>query len=710
MEEAEKMAALKKAYADIILNTAKEAAARIMVSERKALCFQKDLFCAKEEALSMLLRLKQMMDSKVTEAQITTLSQQRKIEELEAQLHEAEDIVRDLRAELKVVQDDLEMVKNNQVQREQIVKGGAASKEDTLQENKLHASEFIIFPPDWGSRPITTSDMKNISLNQRNTDNTCCNATTQTEPSSDSPTDNYYAGNPDLASIIMRNKEPELYRNGCTQRIRAFERNLLDGKLPLSGQRDDQHSHIMIETIIREDENGEGTCTVASPMADNMGVMEKNPIGLEEVMQHNSSCVKGKDVKFTRKRRRRRRLPLSGQRDDQHSHIMDGKLPLSGQRDDQHSHIMIETIIREDEKDEGTCTVASPKADNMGVMEKNPIGVEEVMQQNSSCVKGEDVKFTCKRRRRLPLSGQRDDQNSHIMIETIIREDEKGEDTCTVASPMADNMGVMEKNPIGLEEVMQHNSSCVKGEAVKLTRKRRRRRRTWSTKATSCRSLPDQVMNPCQSSVLSGSQTCPYSVNMNAESGEEPSKITENETRKDPESHLAPGLSSNTTDLDPLSGYADVTGSEVEAINAGSDQNNSNKDIVLMDKSVLTRQESEVAKSSGVPVCKLNLKTVDVPLMNSDLKNSKTSETINGTPTQTGLLKYTFRRKRKKESMSSPDENTSLEQNILKKTGEKQNDVPEPQKSSLIIESSRDSRRLVQVARQLISLSEKRWW
>lgn len=59
------MTALKKAYAEIILNTAKEAAARIMVSEKKALRFQQELFSTKEEALRMLLRLKQMLDSKV---------------------------------------------------------------------------------------------------------------------------------------------------------------------------------------------------------------------------------------------------------------------------------------------------------------------------------------------------------------------------------------------------------------------------------------------------------------------------------------------------------------------------------------------------------------------------------------------------------------------------------------------------------------------
>ena len=45
----QKMVALKKAYAEIILNTAKEAAARVMQSEKKALRFQHDLCTTKDE-------------------------------------------------------------------------------------------------------------------------------------------------------------------------------------------------------------------------------------------------------------------------------------------------------------------------------------------------------------------------------------------------------------------------------------------------------------------------------------------------------------------------------------------------------------------------------------------------------------------------------------------------------------------------------------
>lgn len=61
----QRLTALKRAYADIILNTAKEAAARIMVSERKAARFQRELGEAKEQGLQMLLRLKGMLDAKV---------------------------------------------------------------------------------------------------------------------------------------------------------------------------------------------------------------------------------------------------------------------------------------------------------------------------------------------------------------------------------------------------------------------------------------------------------------------------------------------------------------------------------------------------------------------------------------------------------------------------------------------------------------------
>ncbi|XP_010272142.1 PREDICTED: uncharacterized protein LOC104608006 [Nelumbo nucifera] len=542
MEEAEKMAALKKAYADIILNTAKEAAARIMVSERKALQFQQDLFVAKEEALNMLLRLKQLMNSKIAEAEKTSLSQRKRIEELELQLHQAEDTVRDLRAEMKRVQDELQKVKNNQLQplSEEVIERNAVSHEDLSQKKKLSTSDSILCSPfEPGLQSASTNDTRSTTLGQRSTDERCClaleNATAQAEPSIDSRVEKYYAGNPDLASIIMRSKEPELYRNGCTQRIRAFERNLLDGKLPLPRQRDNQFSDMKNELIVREDGKVEETCVVASPKAEN--IMDKNPTE-SELIQHDSSFVK------------------------------------------------------------------------------------------------DDIKF--------------------------------------------------------------------------FHRFKRRRRKARYRKGTSCKFLSDKATEASEASLLSCPETHPCPANANVESVEDPSKVIECEDQKDLGSHMAHTSPPNTTDMDPQSGCVDGTESQHENI-----QNATNKDTE-MGETASTSQGSKAAGVSGDPACNLNLETADIQLTNSDSKDGKTFETTGGAPTQVkdGLLKYTFRRKRKKESLMSHDENASLEKKNTSKRRARDNpsSAQEPQKSSLIIESSRDSRRLVQVARQLISLSEKRWW
>ncbi|KAL0357547.1 UNVERIFIED_CONTAM: hypothetical protein Scaly_1440400 [Sesamum calycinum] len=165
----QKLTALKKAYADVILSISKEAANRVMGSERKSVRYQHELKVAKEEGVRMLLRLKQMMDSQIGEAEAAASKQQKKIEELEAQLQEAEDIVSDLREELRELQTELE---------------------------------------------------------RRNECSKCYNKIVCTCAA--------YVRNRDLPSIILRGKEPGLYRNGCTQRILACERNLLDKDLCLS--------------------------------------------------------------------------------------------------------------------------------------------------------------------------------------------------------------------------------------------------------------------------------------------------------------------------------------------------------------------------------------------------------------------------------------------------------------------------------------------
>ncbi|KAK9271858.1 hypothetical protein L1049_002223 [Liquidambar formosana] len=616
-EDAQKMVALKKAYADIILNTAKEAAARIMVSERKAIRFQQDLCSTKDEALRMLVRLKQMMDSKINDAEMTSLSQQRRIEGLEEQLHEAEQIILDLRTELKQAQDDLK-AKNNQVQplNGQISKEDVSSHENTAYENKLNTSESIVFFPSDGPEIITTTDMKNAPLNQRILDNRCCDATAKrTELSSDSHLENNHSDNPDIAAIIMRSKKPEQYRNGCTQRIRAIERNLMDGKLP-ARHVDDQLSLLKNESIIKLDEKGEGPCSVPSPKAESMDTMKK-PTGMEEVTQLNSSAYENRPMKIIRRRKRKIRYG-NAKKTSCKSH------PLQLMKPSQPSSLL-------------------PRCKT---------------HLNSA---NEDVK----------PAGAR-----HVP-----------------SSPKVDNMDVM-KNSTGLEEKLQHIGNGYEDQAIKVIPRRYRNKKVKyrDTITASFKSVPGQLDKSCPlSSLLSRCKTHSYSINGNVKSVEDMLEMTENNAKTGPFPHLDPEVSSS-----------------------GAVQNATDNDAELTSESVLVLSEHKLAESSRVPSRGTNLEIVDVPLTSPDLKDAKASEANNGVSVQSDngrLLKYTFCRKRKKESLSNPNENTSLEKSSMKRrAGEKLSGAPDVQKSCLIDESSRDSRRLAQVARQLISLSGKRWW
>ncbi|ESW23159.1 hypothetical protein PHAVU_004G023400 [Phaseolus vulgaris] len=232
-QQSHEMLALKKAYADVILNTMKESAGRVMVSEKRALMFQQELTAAKENALHMLMRLKKMMDAKTAEAEKASLQQQRKIEVLEAQLNEAEDVVTDLRAELKHVYIVLEKTRNNQVQP---LNGQNIKQVATCMSVK---PEISISSPHKEHECITSCDVANKSLTMNILDNKCCNSKQQTEQLLICNMEDSSGHDSDFASVITRSKEPELCRNGFTQRIRALEGNLLDEKLLMQ----DVHNH-----------------------------------------------------------------------------------------------------------------------------------------------------------------------------------------------------------------------------------------------------------------------------------------------------------------------------------------------------------------------------------------------------------------------------------------------------------------------------------
>ncbi|XWS60657.1 hypothetical protein CRYUN_Cryun07bG0054600 [Craigia yunnanensis] len=525
MADSEKLTALKKAYAEIILNTAKEAAARIMVSERKALRYQQELFAAKDDALCMLLRLKQMLDAKVNEAEIMSLNQQKRVEELEAQLGEAEDIVRDLRAELREAQDEFEKLAKDPMQclGEQKSKHDVAAFVEISQENTINNFESVRSSlPDAQTDFVTVSDIKSSFLSGTNVGNKC------------SCKDNCYVCNPDFASIVMRQKEPDLYRNGCTQRIRALERCLFNGNLSLSGQVDDEKNE-----NTREGEEGKDMHTNLSPRAD---------------------------------------------------------------------------ICRPEEK-----------TDEFKVMQSHIHNIIQV----------------------LPLSS--------------------------------------------------------------FHRKRKRAARHKKNKAPSSMNILDQVAATCQESDLLGPESFSHAADENAQFGED-SRIIDHDAQKGPHSPSIPSSPSDAAKVVTESVYEEVDKDDVESGKACDLQNDKNNDKWLTDKKELTRQDSESAENLGVPSCKSDLEMVDVSAVNSDVKVSEITEGSSTQPVNNKFLIYTFKRKRKKDSLSSPDRDCSLDDDTSKrKTEEKQNGSLDSEKSTLTTESSRDSRRLAQVARQLISLSEKKW-
>ena len=86
----------------------------------------------------------------------------------------------------------------------------------------------------------------------------------------------------------MRSKEPELYQNGCTQRIQAPEKNLLNGGLPHENMID-QYSLIKNESVIEIDGKDEGLHTILSLKAKDMDRM-KNLAKLEDGKKLNGSC------------------------------------------------------------------------------------------------------------------------------------------------------------------------------------------------------------------------------------------------------------------------------------------------------------------------------------------------------------------------------------------------------------------------------------
>ena len=561
-----------------------------------------------------------MFPLQTSEAEMTSLRQQSRIEELEAQLHEAEDIIADLRIELKETKSELQKMRNKEVLslNGQLPKVDAASPENGTYNDRLNTTELMSHSPsDSEFQILPTSDIKDTPMPQRVLDNMGCNTIRQTESSSESRADNDYADNPDLVPVITRSEEPELYRNGCTQRIQALERNLLNGKLPHEDT-GDQNSLIKNEPVIEADEEGEGLHTVPSFQAKNMDRV-KNLSELEDGKQLSRSSNEDQPVKVICRLRKRRTQYGSGKTTS--SQVCPYQLVKYSQATPVLSH----------------CKTYSDSV-NDGV--------------------------------------------------------KSGEGASTTFSPNGNDIDYLKKNT-ELGNKMQHNSICNKDQAVLSVHKGYTKRdvKYSATLEPSCSSL-DQLTGSSQPSCfLSRCNAISHSVNSNVKSGEEQLRITENEAKMKPPTRLNPGLTLIKTGTDPVSGSVNVMLHVMGVNKPGSLQIAANDDTELVDKHMSVKEEDDAAEM------------VDARSGNSDLNDTNTSEATNQTPSQGDnkrLLKYTFQRKRKKESLNNPDETSSPEKSTIKRRViRQQNGASEGKKSNLINKSFRDSRRLAQVARQV---------
>ncbi|XP_021761741.1 uncharacterized protein LOC110726565 [Chenopodium quinoa] len=637
MDETQKMTALKKAYAEIILNTAKEAAARIMASERKSQQFHHDLNCTKEEALRLLLRQKQTMDAKINEVEMKSLNQQRRIEELEAQLQEAEDIVSNLRVELNEAHMKLEEVANNQTK----------NSPDTTERDD-HCEEGTEQPENGLSEAVSVAQTISLDISANGH-----------YVSENSLAEFGYSGDPVVPSIIMRSKKPELYRNGCTQRIRAYEGSLINGHFSLSGESDDLKN----EKAISEDKESEGMY-MAPVVADTTFSSGKKPFDNQEVKHVDKGSSFGHELKSRCRGRKRavRHRKRNASTPNTIPHLANETLTNLSKS----QPCLTSFLDMHDSSDEHKETLPhSPSILQSSVSEMG------VLSEHVATARGDETEV------RVVVANEDTDVASSL---NLIKQQSGSGDCLNVSSS---------KHDLKSSSMLQALKPRCHGRkrAVRCSRRR----------DLSAFSVIPLLANETLSN-LSNSQPCLTSSH---------------------EMHVTSD-GSDDIDKDTLPNSSSILHSSVSEISehvatTRGDDTEVRIDVVDEDTDVATslnliKQQSGSGDCLNVPSSKQDLEMNNSSSVNLNSTLLEAGNVFSSPPPKDRVLKYTFQRKRKKESVSGDDSSLHQESPLKRITVKKQDGDLEPPESSAVSETSRDSRRMAQVARQLISLSEKKWW
>ncbi|KAG6401702.1 hypothetical protein SASPL_138566 [Salvia splendens] len=131
---------------------------------------------------------------------------------------------------------------------------------------------------------------------------------------------------------------------------------------------------------------------------------------------------------------------------------------------------------------------------------------------------------------------------------------------------------------------------------------------------------------------------------------------------------------------------------------------------IMKEKMGLLGEETGFAESLLPSVGKGIVENDDIPSNSLNWTSSDRTTGLPSQPVRERIIKYTFQRKRKRGAPSGSEMAVSPETEKRNEDNKSTLKNQQPSKDSLLSESSRDSRRLAQVARQLLSLSEKKWW
>uniref|UniRef100_J3LE73 Flavin-containing monooxygenase n=1 Tax=Oryza brachyantha TaxID=4533 RepID=J3LE73_ORYBR len=189
---------MRKAYAEIMLNMAQESAARVLAAERRAAALAGGLAAAREDGVAALVRLKAIMEARIKEVESQSLAHIKKIKELQEQLHGAQDTVASLQFELQRSNSELEQARSTLAEERR--KDLRISDKISYNKNSSSASK----------KPL----QDRLSSKSKST---------AKEGGAVENVEILYRCDSDLGSFMARTKNPELYRNGCTQRIRAIK-------------------------------------------------------------------------------------------------------------------------------------------------------------------------------------------------------------------------------------------------------------------------------------------------------------------------------------------------------------------------------------------------------------------------------------------------------------------------------------------------------